>query len=347
MAAVEWGLNSLGLPAAVAVASAVLLAWGLRGRRVNDHPVCRRCGFDLMGKPPAATRCSECGADLGGRRAVRIGVRRRHRGLIAAALFLLVPSLACVGFLGWAEVSGLSLVRHKPVWWLLNDARSNNPVDRDAAFAEMFRRLRAGLLSDQGVSQIVGRVLAVQSDRRTNWLPQWGDFLEEAYRANKVPAESWRAYVRQAPQTELVATERFTRGERAWLELVEHPTRVGSKCELVLRVHRRLTITDSAGNTVRRDFGWVHFAVGGRSNLRGGWSLPLNDGVIGRLADGAQRARLEVIIEAHDGRFGDRSRPPVATSTMTLTARWTVDRATAPEPGTAVSRRQTADDAGG
>jgi hypothetical protein len=339
MGAVGWTPDTAALPAVVAMGSLVLLYVGLRGRPVNDHPICRRCGFDLVGRPADSTRCPECGADLGARRAVRIGARQRRGRLVVTALLLLAPSLACVGFLTWAEVSGFLLVRHKPVWWLVNDARSGDPVLRDMAFGEMFRRLRAGDLAPGGVTQIVDRALLLQADRRVSWLPQWGDFVEEAYRLGKVPAESWRQYVRQAPQSDLVAPETFKRGDRAWLELVEQPTRVGNKGELVLRIHRKLTITDDAGGSVERDFGWVRSVVGGRSPLQGGWAAPLNEGLIGRLANGPQRARLEVVVEAYDGRITDQTRAPVSTSRFTLTVKWKVEPAAAPEPGTAVSRR--------
>src|SRR5918993_5786284 len=69
------------VPAAAAVAATGLLIFALRGRRVDDHPVCRKCGFDLVGKPADATRCSECGADLSRRRAVRVGWRETRRGV--------------------------------------------------------------------------------------------------------------------------------------------------------------------------------------------------------------------------------------------------------------------------
>jgi hypothetical protein len=43
-----------------------LVARGLRGRRIDDHPLCERCGFDLTGKPQGSDICSECGAELSG-----------------------------------------------------------------------------------------------------------------------------------------------------------------------------------------------------------------------------------------------------------------------------------------
>ena len=54
----------LSVPLVLLAASAGVLAFALCGRRADDHPYCRRCRFDLFGKPADATVCSECGADL-------------------------------------------------------------------------------------------------------------------------------------------------------------------------------------------------------------------------------------------------------------------------------------------
>jgi hypothetical protein len=334
------------MPIVVALAAVVLLIVGRRGKRVNNHPICRRCGFDLVGRPQGSTVCSECGADLGRRRAVRIGARRRVRGAILAGLLLLVPSLACIAYVGWSAASDIPVVQRKPVWWLLNDASGRDPVARDAAFNEILLRFRSGRLSDRQVIDVAERALALQGDSKRPWLPRWGDFLEEAQRAGKVPAEQWRRYLRQAPQFELVATERFGRGDRAWLELIEKHTRAGSTAELQLRIHRRLTVTDVEGRTFQRDFGWTRYGVGGFSKLQGGWSLPLNDEVIGRLANGRQQARLDMVVEVYPAReaptrsrAGASDRAPVASTQLTLTTAWTVQPGTAPDSGSAVTRR--------
>ncbi len=68
------------IPALLAAASAVALAIAVRGRRVDDHPICRKCGFDLIGKPESSAVCSECGTDLTGVRAVRVGRRSGAAG---------------------------------------------------------------------------------------------------------------------------------------------------------------------------------------------------------------------------------------------------------------------------
>src|SRR4051812_3856137 len=87
--------------AAVAATGIGLLWFGLRGRRVGDHPFCRKCGFDLFGRPEGSTACAECGADLAGRRAMVIGVRRRRRGMLVGGVTLLIPALLVGGVLGW------------------------------------------------------------------------------------------------------------------------------------------------------------------------------------------------------------------------------------------------------
>ena len=38
----------------ILAAGALLVLWGWRGKRLNDHPVCGWCGFDLEGVYPAA-----------------------------------------------------------------------------------------------------------------------------------------------------------------------------------------------------------------------------------------------------------------------------------------------------
>src|SRR5690606_32468555 len=40
---------------AFGLAGATALLLGLRGRRIDTHPICRRCGFDLIGQAPAAS----------------------------------------------------------------------------------------------------------------------------------------------------------------------------------------------------------------------------------------------------------------------------------------------------
>src|SRR5688500_6972626 len=89
------------VPLALAAGVGFVLAWaGWRGRRVNNHPLCRRCGFDLTGRPPDSARCAECGADLSDRCAIRVGQRECRRRPLAAGVVLILLTLAPLAALG-------------------------------------------------------------------------------------------------------------------------------------------------------------------------------------------------------------------------------------------------------
>jgi hypothetical protein len=97
---------------ALLIAGFLLLRRGIRGRRVGDHPFCRRCGFDLFGKPASSTLCSECGADLVPRNATVVGVLHRRPRAMVGGLFLILlgvtafylPSVRWVRSLKWYDI---------------------------------------------------------------------------------------------------------------------------------------------------------------------------------------------------------------------------------------------------
>ena len=151
-------------PAALALAAIALLIWSWRGRRVGEHPHCRRCGFDLFGNP-AANRCGECGADLTRRRAVAVGLRRRRPLVAATALFL---ALACGAWGGFSAKSA-GLFDRKPDWllrWELSfDSRRPAALDELADRIEnKFRlsqfnvagRQEVALLADPAARRLAG-----------------------------------------------------------------------------------------------------------------------------------------------------------------------------------------------
>ncbi|MBA2301706.1 MAG: hypothetical protein H0W08_03650, partial [Acidobacteria bacterium] len=72
------------------IAAVALLRRGWTGRVVDDHPICRACGFDLFNRPPDQIVCPECGVDLKSARAIRIGNRQRRQGLFYSGLTLLL-----------------------------------------------------------------------------------------------------------------------------------------------------------------------------------------------------------------------------------------------------------------
>jgi hypothetical protein len=200
-----WSHPSLLLivPAAVGALSLALHVYAFRGRRVDDHPVCRKCGFDLIGKPAGVSRCSECGADLARKNAVRDGHRAKRYALMAVAAPALLLCGGALGFVTWASTKDINLNVHKPAWWLVGETGSGSAATRDAAMSELFDRLRAGRLSKTQVRDIAERVLACQADRSRPWNPPWNQFVEQARDDRLLSDDQWETYARQAQVLEL------------------------------------------------------------------------------------------------------------------------------------------------
>src|SRR3954470_8263507 len=73
-----------------------LLGFGWYGQRIDKHPLCARCGFDLFGGRRWETReCPECGTDVSGL-AVRVGHRRPRAGAVYGGLALFTPALLVI-----------------------------------------------------------------------------------------------------------------------------------------------------------------------------------------------------------------------------------------------------------
>src|SRR5436190_124026 len=120
-----------------AIVGVALLILGVRGRRVDDHPICRRCGFDLVGLPEGVTTCSECGADLEAKRAVVHGRRKRRPVLAVAGA---IPILAVMGIIAlgtWSRATQFDLNRMKPTAWLMHEARVGGGSSNSVAWAEL------------------------------------------------------------------------------------------------------------------------------------------------------------------------------------------------------------------
>ena len=220
----------MALPVLVVVVAAVLAGFGWRGRRVGDHPTCRRCGFDLFGRPQGSAACPECGADLAARRAIVTGTRARRPLMLAGGVLLVVAGGAWLGVDVYRDVKR-DPQGAKPAWWLTHEVGSANAARRDAALAELVRRVEAGRLSGRRASAVTERILARQADAAYPWSTTLGDWVERARAAGKVPEEQWNRYLRQAAEQWFMRLDVRPRVRRAdWflVRLLAQPPRVGS-----------------------------------------------------------------------------------------------------------------------
>ena len=165
---------------------AIVLAFGLmvfarRGRRVDDHPLCRKCRYDLSGSTDADAglpyACPECGRSLDRRRAVRIGNRVRRTGFIWVGLLLILIGLCTLTGVGFVGKERFVAVQSRPDWMLILQV---NYLQDHAAIGELYHRGEFGMLDQDQYDRLLPTALDVQADLATPWDPVWGDFIEQA-----------------------------------------------------------------------------------------------------------------------------------------------------------------------
>jgi hypothetical protein len=140
-----WGGGLLGI-----VVGAILLWRGIRGRFVGDHPHCRKCGFDLFGKPDSSTLCSECGSDLSQPKSTQIGTRRRRPRFAFAGLFLLILASGLIGPSAWRAISNFDYYKIATNGMLMRELKSVTASDwPHPAVQELTTRFSAEQLTDK------------------------------------------------------------------------------------------------------------------------------------------------------------------------------------------------------
>lgn len=193
----------LGLLVLTAAAAALIVV-GFRGRKLNDHPVCAQCRFDLEGVYPECMTCPECGAGLKRDRSVLQGARRRMPFVIAGGFVLLVTAVLPVGFAGYTAVTGGDVNKLKPLGWLLWEAGMADRARAEKLAAEVMSRILAGTVDDQAYQQVIRKSLAMQSNREKPWVPVWGDFIERAKFDGKLSESEEDEFLRNSARFELV-----------------------------------------------------------------------------------------------------------------------------------------------
>lgn len=202
------------IPSLLLLASLVALLFGLRGRRIDDHPLCRRCGFDLTGKPATSSACPECGMDLRRARAIRIGHRARRGKLLFGGVTGTVLGIGLIGGAIYLSANPVDLNAHKPYWLLRREALGGGSSE-SGAVGELLRRLRAGQLSGPQVRQLVDDAMARQADAARKWISGWGQIVEGAKDRGLVADDLWLRYLVQGthPAVVLAARAAVRRGD--------------------------------------------------------------------------------------------------------------------------------------
>jgi hypothetical protein len=186
------------LMTALFIAGSVALRIGLRGRRIDDHPLCRRCGFDLTGKPAESCACAECGADLSAVKAVRIGHRRRLTGWVVGGFLLLLVALVAAAFDVAGQTQAIRLIQFMPVKWLLYESKNGSPSSRFDALSELLNHAQNGKFTPFQTAATIDVALTMQGDSSKGWDTLWGDIIELRRGKSQVTDRQWATYCTQA-----------------------------------------------------------------------------------------------------------------------------------------------------
>lgn len=279
-------ISAVSVTAISAAAAGALLLWrALRGRRMDDHPVCRGCGFDLFGKPAEQTRCSECGRLVTRPRAIRIGNRQRSAMAVFFGVMALLPGLGMIGLMIAVAYAGPEMDRHKPSWWLMAELSMAGPEMRTRTLAELGNRLASGNLSASQIETVAEHALAVQANTRIAWYPPWGDFIELARATGQVSDTQWNRYLVQAVASalSLKVDPRVRRGDPIPMQIHRRPGRVGLAFSMTVVAQLTFTIDGVVVDTNRVARGWsVNLREGGIESDR----IDLSPEVLARLSDG-------------------------------------------------------------
>lgn len=183
--------------AILVLVGSALLAAGLAGKRIDDHPICRRCRFDLVGLPESAEVCPECGSSLGRPKAVRVGHRQRRRGLIALGAVATLIGMTIFGLFSWQTLSGNP--SQLPAWALEAEARWAGGQTNLEAWDELALRVKAGTLGKARTLRMVDIALARQKPPALAWKQTThGDYIDAVNAAGLLDDERLATYLRQS-----------------------------------------------------------------------------------------------------------------------------------------------------
>lgn len=298
----------VALVVVLAVLGVSALGIGLRGVRLDDHPVCRVCRFDLDGLTSPAG-CPECGADLAATRrgvlrpwrrvpAVVVGNRRRRKRHVGGGLAAIALAAIGGGALTWAAAKGFNLNTIKPTWLLMLESRAAGTSSGSAAAAELANRLTADALSSDNTRDLVELALSLQADAGRAWSPEWGDLIEVAWTKGLLTPEQKTRYAANALGIAAAMRERMHAGEWAGLELEVRLPRAGRRMYFEIEpalksvhlagrpanintAHGSVSMQGGGGGAGRIGTGVMLDAPVGRHKANIVWSIAVRVGAVG------------------------------------------------------------------
>ncbi len=214
----------------------VMIPVGWRGWRINRHPICTLCRFDLVGLYPQQITCPECGAGLRRRKGVRIGARRRLWPFIGLGVILILAPLAPLGLVLYGAATGADINKHKPLGLLLWEARIASPKAMEAIGSELHLRLRGNRLDEAQRQRLLETTLRIHSDRSRPWDSNWASFLTWMHTSGEMKPEDIAQYCLNAVALEPASRAKVAPGDLLPVEVRFGEERLADRMNVEIRI---------------------------------------------------------------------------------------------------------------
>lgn len=186
--------------ATCALAGAAMVVIGLRGRTVDSHPICRRCGFDLRGRfpwgAPTLPTCPDCGQPLLAHKSVRPGAKALRPRLLACGCMLCFPAVVIALAMLADIVAGSATASIKPTG--LISAQLAGATRSTPSLRNLTGRVSSGVAKAADIQPAVERALTLLEERGRTPDADWLEFLEVARRRGELTLQQTERYFRGA-----------------------------------------------------------------------------------------------------------------------------------------------------
>lgn len=254
-------LLATGLCAAIGF---MLVAVGLRGRRIGRECRCARCGFDLTGHGVTSARriegvvCPECGAAVNGVRAIRIGVRKRRWATLCCGVILCAAAMGVMVPLWRARAAGGNIYAHLPSRVLLWELPWASDADATLISRELATRMALRKLSASAERELVAEAIDLHTRTERPFPDALGGVIAYAIEDDRVCPEQFERYwdTLLAPMVKVRGSGSPWAGEDFAI-VVDDGARSGATIMSVARmprplvVERTVTLSDSSDEPTR------------------------------------------------------------------------------------------------
>ncbi len=172
------GLVDWRIVVAVAAMALVIALVGLRGRKADALPRCkrRRCRYDLSAflgetRPGAGypVTCPECGRAAQNEREVKWGRRKARRRVVWFGAVVLALCAMVGGVEVYARATNANTLAWMPLWLILDRAEGDTLANDSVHQRELLRRVDAGKIMGEAAHGVVRRILEWQQDEAVHW----------------------------------------------------------------------------------------------------------------------------------------------------------------------------------